>query len=104
MYKPSEKNKIHRSDSDDHWPTSIKETIQWFPFLTIMVHTAKNWKNNGLVSSLLRMFAMFWIRLTYEDKKLDVVSIKCINCKRESIFIQKPSFLWNMMKLLLNLC
>ena len=37
MYKPYEKNKIHRVDSDEHWPTSIKETIQWFPFLNIIV-------------------------------------------------------------------
>ena len=40
MYKPSEKNKIHRVDGDEHWPTSTKETIQWFPFLTITEHTA----------------------------------------------------------------
>ena len=40
MYKPSEKNKIHRVDSGEHWPTSIKKTIQWFPFPTIMYHTA----------------------------------------------------------------
>ena len=36
MYKPSDKNKIHCVDSDEHWPTSIKKTIQWFPFLAIM--------------------------------------------------------------------
>ena len=40
MHKPSEKWKIHRVDSVEHWPTSIKETIQWFPFLIIMEHTA----------------------------------------------------------------
>ena len=52
MYKSSEKKKIHRVDSSEHWPTLIKETIQWFPFLTIMENTAKTMKNNnGLISS-----------------------------------------------------
>ena len=32
--------KIHRVDSDKLWPTSIKDTIQWFPFITITEHTA----------------------------------------------------------------
>ena len=31
---------MDKSESDEHWPTSIKEKIQWFPFLTIMEHTA----------------------------------------------------------------
>ena len=52
MYKPSEKNKFNFFDSDEHWPTSIKREIQWFHFLTIMVHTANKMKeNNGLISS-----------------------------------------------------
>ena len=83
MYKPSEKNKFNRVDSDAHCPTSIKKTIQWFPFITIMEHTANKMKNNnGLISLLLKMYAMFEIKLSYGDKELDVVSIKCINCKR----------------------
>ena len=50
IYKPCEKNKIHRIDIGEHWPTSIKETIQWFPFLTIVEHTAhKMEKNNRLI-------------------------------------------------------
>ena len=40
MYKPSEKRKINRVDSGEQWPTSIKEKIWWFLFLTIMEHTA----------------------------------------------------------------
>ena len=40
LYKTSEKKKLHCVDSGDYWPTSIKEIIQWFPFLTIMEHTA----------------------------------------------------------------
>ena len=34
------KRKFNYHDSDDYCPTSIKDTIQWFPFLTIMEHTA----------------------------------------------------------------
>ena len=92
MYKLYEKNKIHCVDSDEHWPTSIKKKIQCFPFLTIMEHTANKMKeNNGLISSLLSMFFMFEIRLSYGDKKLDVVSIKCINYKRETCLDSKTN-------------
>ena len=38
------KNKLHRFDSGDYWPTSIKETIQWFLFPTIMEHTENTMK------------------------------------------------------------
>ena len=41
MYKPSEIKKIHRVDSGEYWPTSIKEAIQSFPFLAIMEHTVE---------------------------------------------------------------
>ena len=44
MYKPSKKKKIYFVDSGEHWPTSIKETIQRFNLITIMEHTAKNMK------------------------------------------------------------
>ena len=37
-----------------------KDTIQWFPFLTIMEHTANIIKpNRGIIKSLLKSFAMF---------------------------------------------
>ena len=39
LYKPSEKKNFNRVDSGDYWPASIRETIQWFPFITIMEHT-----------------------------------------------------------------
>ena len=81
MYKTSGKRKFNRVDSDEHWPTSIKKKIQRFTFLAIMEHTANKMKeNNGLISSLLNMFAVFEIRLSYGDKELYVLSIKCINC------------------------
>ena len=83
MYKPSEKRKINRIDDHGHWPASIKSTIQRFPFLTIMEHTPnKMQEDKGLISSLLNMFSMFKISLSFGDEDLDTLSIKCINCKR----------------------
>ena len=35
VYKTSAKKKIDCHDSDWYWTTSIKYTIQWFPFITI---------------------------------------------------------------------
>ena len=61
LYKPSEKKKLNHVDSGDYWPTSIKDTIQWFPFIAIMEHTANITKKNGLISSLLKVFAIFEI-------------------------------------------
>ena len=40
------------------------------------------------------MSAMFEIRLSFEDEKLDVVSIKCVNCKIESGLNSETSFSW----------
>ena len=37
---------------------------------------------------------MFEIHLIYEDEKLDVLSIKCINCKRETGLNSKTIFSW----------
>ena len=60
-----------------------------------MEHTAnKMQENNGLISSLLKMFAMFKIRLSYGDKELDVLSIKCIHCKRETGLNSETNFTW----------
>ena len=60
-----------------------------------MFHNGKKTKNNnGLISSLLMVFARFEIHLSYEDKKLDVVSIKFINCKRETGLNSETSSYW----------
>ena len=37
---------------------------------------------------------MFEIRLSYQDEKLDVVSLKCINCKIETGLDSETSFSW----------
>ena len=57
MYKPFEKKRFIRVDNHKNWPESIKEKIQWFPFITIMEHTANKMQyDKGLISSLLKMF------------------------------------------------
>ena len=49
-------------------------------------------ENNWLISSLLKMFAMFEICLSYVYEQLDVLSINCINCKRETSLDSKTNF------------
>ena len=60
-----------------------------------MEHTANKMQDDkGPISSLLKMFSMFKIRLSYGDKDLDTVSLKCINCKRETGLDSETSFTW----------
>ena len=47
-----------------------------------------------LTSSLLKMFSMFEIRLSCGDDDLDVVSLKCINCKKETGLNSETGFTW----------
>ena len=75
---------INRIDDFEHWPASIKTTIEWFPFLDMMEYTGNYIKNDTpLTSSLLKMFSMFEIFLSVGDVNLDEVSLKC-NCKRST--------------------
>ena len=67
MYKPSAKKKIYRHGSNSYWPTSVKDTINWFPFITIIEHTSNILKpNKGLIPSLLKLFSMFHLRLFFD--------------------------------------
>ena len=92
LYKPSEKKKFNCHDSDYYWPTPIKQTIKWFTFLIIMEHTANKIEtNNELISSLLKVFAMFELSLSYKEGNLDVLSLSCINCKREICLFLKSN-------------
>ena len=51
---------LNLHDSDSYWPTSIKYTIDWFPFCTIMEHAKNIMKTNkGLILSILKLFSMF---------------------------------------------
>ena len=47
-----------------------------------------------LISSILKMFAMFEIRLSYGEKYLDTLCLKCINCKKETGLNSKTNFTW----------
>ena len=83
MYKPSKKKIINRIADQKYWPASIKSTIQWFPFNDIMEHTGNIMQDDtNLISSLLKMFLMFEIRLSHGDKYLGTLCLKCINCKK----------------------
>ena len=95
MYKPSKKKKINRIDDHENWPTSIKSTIQWFPFHSIMEHTVNIMQDDKhLISSFLKMFSMFEIRFSYGDKDVDTLSLKCINFKRETGLDPETTFTW----------
>ena len=60
-----------------------------------MEHTENNMQDDkGLISSLLKMFSIFEIRLIYGDKYLYTVYLKCINFKRETWLDQETSFTW----------
>ena len=97
IYKPSEKNKLNRHDSENYWQTSIKRTIQWFSFITTMEHTARIMGEKGLISSLLKVFAIFELRFNYKESKLDVVSLRCIKCKKIDLFLKINSLLFDEM-------
>ena len=82
---PSDKKKINRQADHDHWPPSIKSTCQWFPFHAIMEYTGNIMQDDThLTSYLLKIFLMFEIRLSCGNDDFDIVSLKCINCKKET--------------------
>ena len=85
LSKISDKKEIFRHDSDMYWPTIIKDTIQWFPFLTIMEHTADILNPNiGLIPSLLKEVVMFELCLIYDGDEFEAISIRYINCKKQT--------------------
>ena len=59
--------------------------------------------NNGLISSLLKVFSMFELCLNYKEGKLYLISIRCINCKIETGLFLKNTTLDEMItKFVLN--
>ena len=65
--------------------------------------TANTMGENGLVSSLLKLFAMFVLCLNYKEGKLDVISLRCINFKRETgLFLKNTTFDEMITKFVLN--
>ena len=79
---------MNRSDRKTYCPISIKETIQWFPFCSIAENTEGIIETYiSLIPSLLKIFAMFQIRLFHfkhndEENVVQTIAIKCINCDR----------------------
>ena len=69
-----------------------------------MGHTANIMeKNNGLISSLLKVFSMFELRLNYKEGKLYVIYIRRINCKIEiGSFLKNTTFDEMITKFVLN--
>ena len=51
-------------------------------------------ENKGLISSLLKMFAMLEIHLSFGEDDLDALYIKCIDCKRETGLNSETNFTW----------
>ena len=50
LSKTSDKKEIDHHDRNMYWPNKIKDTIQWFPFITIMEHTTNILKpKQGLI-------------------------------------------------------
>ena len=47
-----------------------------------------------LISSLLKMFLVLEIRLSYGEKDLDTFCLKCIYCKKETGLNPETKFTW----------
>ena len=74
----SEIKKINRQADHDHWPASIKSTLQWFPLHANIEYTGNLMQDDmHLTSPLFNMFSLFEIRLSYGDDDLEIVSLKC---------------------------
>ena len=72
-----------------------QSTCQWFPFHAIMEHTGNIMQYYmHLISSLLKMFSVFEIRLSYGEKYLDTLCLKCIHCKKETGLNSETNFTW----------
>ena len=76
-----------------YYPTSIKDTIQWFTFPKIVEHTANILKpNKGLITSLLKVFVMFELSLVYERDKVESIAIMCVNSKKGTgLYLRTPT-------------
>ena len=90
MSKPSDEKESDHHDGDFYWPTSIKDTIKWFTFLTIMEHTANIIKpNKWIIHSLIKLLNLFGLRLINGIEKwgpqLSVVS----TVKKKQVYIQE---------------
>ena len=63
---PSTKKKKDRNNKPEYWPTSIKEILNWLPFLYIMDFTADRIENyKQILPSFLKLFSIFNIKCWY---------------------------------------
>ena len=53
-------------------------------------------QNKGLITSLLKVFYMFELRLIDDNDKVEAISIRCINCKKETSSYLRTSILEEM--------
>ena len=69
-----------------------------------MEHTANILNpNKGIIPSLLKVFAMFELRLFDDKGELYVIAIRCINCKKATgLFLRNSTFEEMMTKFVLN--
>ena len=69
-----------------------------------MEHTANIPKpNKGLIPSLLKVFAVFQLILFDDKDKVDTISIRCINCKKETgLYLRYSTFEEIITKFVLN--
>ena len=82
----------------------MKYTIQWFPFSDIMEHTLNILKpNKVLIPSLFRVFPVFELRLFYDKDEVEIIAIRCINCKKEiGLYLINSTFEEMITKFVLN--
>ena len=69
---PSIKKTCYRNNKPEYWPTIIKESLNWLPFIYIMEFALDRIDNDKLLPSLLKLFSMFNINFWYspgEDGK-----------------------------------
>ena len=65
---PSIKKKNDCNYKTEYWPTSINESLHWFPFIYIMDFTAERIEyDKKLLPSLLKIISMFKIKCWYSQ-------------------------------------
>ena len=55
-----------------------------------MEHTEKCLTpNKGLITSLLKVFAIFELRLFDVRDKVEAIAIRCINCRKKQVYTEE---------------
>ena len=91
---------IDRCVCIDYLGTEKKKISELKLGCTLLFHAIMEYTGNlmqddtHLTSSLLKMFSMFEICLSCGDDDLDIVYLKCINCKKETGLNSETGFTW----------